>query len=335
MDEKYITAADGGFKVKFNYKWDRGGTKSWVRSVKDAQGRELLKGSYNGTIEAGYLSQNTQPTPRQGYTGGMIKVPLSRLKRRINANEALTTEIYFETAEGAKTRLANGTVIDPHRDVPMVCNTTWHEDRGLLVVDATNDGTLPITDVGCSASYTYNGKTYTLSPMKKQVSLAGTSYFWFYPPIGLPLSIKVSEEDIEDYKDTETLTYTAQAAGYRLNKDNDVNICGVAWGNPSWEIESQPQVEVDLPYGRQSQVAFYGQGNATSIDFKALLVDKPSMYAGEWARKKAWDKVRNNQGIYWFRTNVGDMYKVALTGVSFNHEDRDQYDLSVKMEEVV
>ena len=44
------------------------------------------------------------------------------------------------------------------------------------------------------------------------------------------------------------------------------------------------------------------------------------MYGGEAARKRAWDKVRNNQGLYTFRTNKGDIYKVAITNVTLTHE---------------
>lgn len=281
VDETYVTSADGGLKVKFNYKWDRSGIKSWVRSVVDAQGRELLTGSYNGPIEAGNLTANTTPTPRDGYVGGMIKIPLSKLKRRIAANETLTTEIYFETADGAKTRIANGTTIEPRRDVPMQLTSTWHEDRGLLVVSATNTGSVPITGIGASATYTWHGKTYSIPPCNRSVSLAGTSYFHFLPPIGVPCTVRVSTEDAEDFKDSDTITATGTAKGYRLNKADDGDTCGVAWGNPSWEMGSTPQVTTELPYGRDKNVAFYGRGSTNAITLSALILDKPNMYAGD------------------------------------------------------
>jgi hypothetical protein len=58
------------------------------------------------------------------------------------------------------------------------------------------------------------------------------------------------------------------------------------------------------------------------------------MYGGDYARKRAWDKLRNNQGLYWFRTNNGDMYKVGVTAVNTSHDWKTLYELEVDMVEV-
>jgi hypothetical protein len=75
-----------------------------------------------------------------------------------------------------------------------------------------------------------------------------------------------------------------------------------------------------LPYGRNRNVIFYGKGTETDISFSATIVDEAGMYGGDYARKRAWDSLRNNQGLYWFRTNRGEMYKVGVTSVNTSHD---------------
>ena len=337
VDETIITASDGGMKIKFNYIWDRTANIQ-VNSIKDSAGRELLKKDFTSAVQSAYLTSQTSPTPRAGYQGGQVLIPMSRLKRRIVVGETLTLGVNFTTGDGAPTPLTSGTVIEPRRDIPMTINRTWDEERGLLTVTATNNDSVRLADVCCNVSYTYNGKSYSAAAVSvsKNLAAGGTSTFYFFPPIGIPLTLYIKEEDVLDYKDAETAqTFTVTAKGYRFNKTNSLSICGVAWGNANYEINSEPQFETALPYGRNNNVIFYGQGNTNSITFGATLVDKENCYGGSYARKLAWDTVRNNQGVYYFRTNKGDMYKVGMTSVNLNHETKDLYELQVEMLEVV
>lgn len=194
---------------------------------------------------------------------------------------------------------------------------------------------MALTSIGCGVSYTYNGKAYAIAPTSKSVNLTGTSTFKFLPPIGIGLTITVKEEDAEDYKDVETATITPTAKGYRLNKENSPTTCGVLWGAPKYEMASKQQMETALPYGREKNVAFYGMGDTTTITLSGLIVDKEGTYAESYSRKRAWDNVRNNQGVYYLRSSRGDMYKVALQNVNISHDKRDLYNLSASMTEVV
>lgn len=336
-NENPIIRTDGGVKIKFNYISDRYKSVQ-VDSVMDSAGRELLRKPFYATVEVAHLSANTTPTPRTGYQPGLVNIPLSALKRKVTAGESLSaSKIYFRTDQDALTRFSLGNVLDPRRDIDMSITPTWNESLGILTVAVANNDEVALSSVGCSVSYTYNGKSYSISPYSSTINLAsgGYSYFRFFPPIGLQLTIHVSEEDVDDYKDWETATYTPTAKGYRLNKLDSYGTCGVAWGNPSWDMTSQPQMETALPYGREKNVAFYGKGNTTAINLSALIVDKANLYGGDYGRKKAWDTIRNNQGIYVFRTPKGDMYKVALTNVSITHDTKDLYNLNVSMTEVV
>lgn len=337
VDETIISASDGGFKIKFNYIWDRAASIN-VNSIKDSAGRELLKKSFTAGVQAAYLTAETTPMPREGYQAGQVIVAMNRLKRRIRVGETLTFDIKFTTVDGAPTAFSSGTVIEPTRDIPMTVNRSWDEETGLLTITATNNGNFDLADVGANVSYTYNGKDYSAAAVtvNKNLGAGETSTFSFFPPIGIPLTLYVKEEDILDFKDSEEPdTFTVSAKGYRFNKIDSTEICGVAWGEASFDIDSTPQFETSLPYGRNNNVIFYGQGNTNTISFKATLVDKDNCYGGEYGRKLAWDTIRNNQGIYYFRTNKGDMYQVGITGVKLSHQIKDMYALSVDMVEVV
>ena len=112
-------------------------------------------------------------------------------------------------------------------------------------------------------------------------------------------------------------------------------IGAVAWGNPSLEVSSEKPFETSLPYGRDKNVIFYGAGDTTEISFSATIVDKADCYGGELSRKQAWDTIRNNQGVYYFRTSKGEMYYVGLRSVGISNEDIQPYALSVDMVEVI
>lgn len=335
VDSTLITASDGGLKIKYNYLWDRTASIA-VNSIKDSEGRELLKKAYTTGIQLTTLNENTTPTPRQGYKAGVVNIDIDKLKRRVLKNEQLTLDIRFVTVDGAPTMFPSGTVIEPTRDINVNLSYTWDQVLGLLKVQAANNDSVALANIGCNVSYSYNGKAYSLAAFNVTKNLTGTSTFYYYPPIGIPVNIYVKEEDANDYKDNQSITgLTLNASGYRLNKVNSTSICGLAWGEPSYSVNGQPQYQTSLPYGRQSNVIFYGQGTTKSITLSATIVDKENCYGGSYARKLAWQNVQNNQGLYIFRTNKGELFKVGLTGVDMKHNVKDLYDLQVNMVEVV
>ena len=335
VDGTLITASDGGLKIKYNYMWDRTASIH-VNSIKDSAGRQLLKKAYTTGIERTTLNDQTTPKPRTGYKAGVVNIGIDKLKRRILKGESLTLNVRFVTVDGASSPLPSGTVIEPTRDINISVNHTWDQELGLLKVQAVNNDTVALTNIGCNVSYTYNGKAYSLSAFSVTKNLTGTSKFYFYPPIGIPVNIYIKEEDANDYKDSQSITgLTLNGSGYRLNKINSTSICGLAWGEPSYSVNSQPQFQTSLPYGRNSNVIFYGQGATKSITLTATIVDKDNCYGGSYGRKLAWQNVQNNQGLYIFRTNRGDMFKVGLTGLDMKHSKKDLYDLQVNMVEVV
>lgn len=335
VDQKIITASDGGIKIKFNYIWYRQASIA-VNSIKDSQGRELLRKPYTVGVQRTVLNQNTTPAARSGYFAGIVVVDIAKLKRKVSKNQALTLDVQFVTCDNAITPFTSGVVLEPTRNINVAVNHTWYQDRGLLKVQAVNNDSIALTDIGCNVSYTYNSKSYSISALNVTKNLTGTSTFYFYPPIGIPISIHVKEQDADDFKDKEDIApFTVNASGYRLNKIDSTSICGIAWGRPSFTINSQPQYQTDLPYGRTRNVIFYGNGNNNTIQLTASIVDKDNCYGGSYARKQAWDKIQNNQGLYIFRTNRGQLYKVGVIGVDMKHNTKDIYDIQVSMVEVV
>lgn len=104
----------------------------------------------------------------------------------------------------------------------------------------------------------------------------------------MPFSVCAKAEDANDFKDDVELNdISVSASGYRLNKADDIAIGAVAWGNPEMEIETAPQYETALPYGREKNIIFYGEGNTTSLRFNATIVDKDNCYGGSFGLKKA------------------------------------------------
>lgn len=337
VDEFITTAADGGLKIKFNYIWERAASIV-VNSIKDSGGRELVKKAYTAAIESAIYSSTTTPAARANYAGGKVTIPIKKLKRKVKNNEALTLDIKFVTEDGAPTPLASGTVTEQTRVIGMTITKSWEEERGLLTVMVTNNDESDLADLGCNISYTYNNKKYSVPAfnIEKNLASGATSTFYFYPPYNIPLTLQVKEEDIDDYKDVEeSETFTCEAKGYRFNKVNSMDVCGVAWGNASYEVNLTPQVETALPYGRAKNIIFYGEGTTNEISFSATLIDKPNLYGGAYGGKAAWDRVSNNQGLYYFRTSKGELYLVGLSNVSVSHETKDLYSLSASMTEVV
>lgn len=335
VDERRITASDGGLKIKFNYIWDRKCSLE-VNSIVDEDGRQLLKKAYTTGVERAKLNANTHPVPRTGYKGGMVNIDISKLKRKITVGQNLTLDVKFVTGDGASTSITSGVVIEPRRDIQVTVTHSWNQALGLLKIYAVNNDSVALSDIGCNVSYTYNSKRYSIAAFNQTKNLTGTSTFYFYPPIGIPLDVQIKEEDTNDYKDEQNIQgLIVTGYGYRLNKLNTTSISGVVWGEASYDISSQPQYQTSLPYGRKSNVVFYGEGATNTINLSATIVDKENCYGGVYGMKAAWDKIMNNQGVYYFRTSKGDMYKVGIVGIDIRHDTKDMYYLSVDMVEVV
>ena len=106
----------------------------------------------------------------------------------------------------------------------MTLNTSykWDESTGTLKVTANNVNHTTITDIAAYASYYYNGKPYSVYHVKSKINLNGTSTFYLYPPVGLPVTVFIraavgSGIDKGNKTVTAVPEITFNSAGYRIN----------------------------------------------------------------------------------------------------------------------
>lgn len=95
-----------------------------MNSIKDSTGRELLKEKIISGIQYADLNSESLPAARSGYSGGMVSIPLSILKRRIEKGETLNADIQFTTVDGAATSFTLGEVQEPKRDIQLSMSYT-------------------------------------------------------------------------------------------------------------------------------------------------------------------------------------------------------------------
>lgn len=337
-DETYYAGAQGGLICDFNYAWDRSYSIQ-VNSVRDAAGRELLTKSFKTTANTdGQRSAVTVPAIRDGYIPGTVEVPLSKLKREVAAGEDLTVDIRFVTEDKGATAFESHRVLDSEPAIsPMTITPTWDEVTGVLtVLVAKGDPDDVIDQLGCSVSYTYRGKAYSIEPVASHIDLASASCgsFTFFPPLGTALTVKAKASTYRSVRTDEAAT-SLSAPGYRLNSHADAGLCALAWAGAGIDVKSSASVETALPFGRKKQIAFYGDGTSTSVTLSAKVLEVADQYGGAFASREGWDRMAEAQGICTLRTPRGGMYRVAVQSVSLTRDDAGIYSLSVSAQEVV
>ena len=338
-DETYYASPEGGLICDFNYAWDRGYSIQ-VNSLKDSGRRELLQKKVKTTANTdGQRSAATVPALRDGYIPGTVEIPLSKLKREVVPGEALSADMRFVTEDKGATAFDSHEVLDASPEIsPMVLTPTWDEVTGVLTVSvAKSDPDDVIDQLGCTVSYTYRGKNYSMEPVASSTDLAAAACgtFTFFPPLGTDLTVKAKSSTYRSVR-TDMAGTSLRAPGYRLNSHVDTGLCALCWAEPKVDVKSSASVETALPFGRKKQLAFYGEGSSTSLTLTAKVVDGDAdQYGGIYATRECWDKVSENQGIYTLRSAAGDMYKVAVQSVSVSKDTANLYDLSISMQEVV
>ena len=174
------------------------------------------------------FTKTTGTVIRENFDSGELVIPLSKLKRKLVKNEELTIDIRLKTGDGATTPIEATTVLAPDTDIDFDVSSTLLDDaRGILKVQTQYNGSAQVSGADVSVTYTYNNKVYSVAAFDKTKNLQGTCEFYFYPPIGLPLTIEAIYVDTNGYC-SKTSTMTCVSSGYRLNSINDAAVCGVA-----------------------------------------------------------------------------------------------------------
>ena len=343
VNETMHRTPEGGIMFDVNYKWDRGGTV-YLDSIVDSEERELLNSKLTKAVN--YDSNRTatsNPPTKTGYTPGEFEVGVADLKRSVDYGEALTLNVYYKTKDGAKTAFTCKTISteDTSINVPIV-DVTKNETAGIVYVYVyKSDADDVIEYSSCSATYTYNGSKYTISPYYKKLNLSAmnttdcVAEYRFRPPIGLELTISTTISN--DYKSSRTVVSTEKLGTPRfiLNK-SDGTIYATLAGNAKLSTSTQRTVVTALPYGRSLPMAFLGSGTTNEITLSGKIVEN-NPYVNQssgYAKFKYWNKVRSTQGLFLLRCPNGEMYNVCVYKVDISSEVDGIRDITVSMYEV-
>ena len=350
-DWRLLASQDGGFIYRFNTDWVRDDATITINAVY-TNGRQLLKKDKplkKIKIKPIELTSTTIPPARTGYVGAQVEVLGSKLKTSVEDGQTLHIKGFLETGDGATTAFDKTlTLINPSSGSGESSETggtdsftltvgtpSWDSNTGIVSVVATKTGT-DIADLCATLSYIYNEKRYTIQPLTEDVDIeGGTGTFYFTPPFGKDYTIEVKGLGIYDALVSQTVSGTAQKAyGYWFNKEGSADTCGVAWANPSLQINTTPAYDSALPVGRENTVIFYSGNASTTLSFTAVVLDNDDTYGGANARHAMWKQIKDNQGTFYLRNALGELYKVGLTKVGLTMTSPYIYELTVEMQEV-
>lgn len=341
VDETMHRRPDGGIIFDFNMKWEREGIIC-VDSIMDAEGRELLVNPVTRAVD--YDSRRTAsstPALRDGYTPGQFEIEATELKRQVEFGETLTLNVYYKTGEGAKTAFACTTISeeDLELNAPRL-EKLVNEERGIVQINAYKaDAADDIETIGCSATYTYHGKAYTMQPHYKSVDLEADAEpigkFWFRPPLGVDVTYQVTIGNSYDESRQTTVSHKLKLDRFILTNTANTDATASIYANGKLTYSSTGIHASGLTHGRSLPVVFFGTGGSNKMTLTGVIVESSDYTDSEWCKLNRWSKVRNNQnGLYLFRTPDGDMYNVMLSKVDISASVRGRCDVTVDMEEV-
>lgn len=329
---------DGGLSIKFDVKYPRNLYLQLTGVIKG--GRNLLN---KATVDKGLTVAATQRTT--GYSTLIATIAGSELKTGVSPSDSITITGLLKDKDGGSIDSSftiTGTVSAiTWTTTPTVDTLTYNETTGVVQFVVQNGQA--IEQCWAMARYFYKNKFYDIQPSAKTINLGSgqKSYFEFVAPIGIQLQMvyncaKTFEGVRCVHPQALYVPITMSCKGYRLNPtDSSFRDVAILWGEPVFTQNTEPQLETALPFGRASNIAFFGSGNTRTITLSGTIVDKPDCYGGTSARLDAWRDVKfNTNRLYTFRTNRGDLYKVAIRSIDFSHDKKDLYTVNVRMTEV-
>lgn len=343
IDETMRRRHAGGLAFDLNMKWDRKGSFQ-IASIKDADGRELLKDDLSkaGTYDSNRKASSV-PAKKDGYRPMRVQVLASELKRKINAGETLGLNVYYKTQDGAKTKLTCTKVRTDDTSINAPRLEVSH-DKGSGVVTVNvykSDGNDLIEEADCSATYTWNGKDYSIKPFKKTLSLkvqsttAEAAVFKFLPPLGVEVEYEVTLSN--DYYSTAkaSKSYVVDEDMFVLSKKDGSGVHASMYGDCKLAISTGGMAASGLAHGRSLPVVFFGKGHTSKISLSGKIFERSRYKASAFCKFRYWNSVRNNQNaLYLLRCPDGEMYTVAITKVDIGAEVSGIREVAVDMEEV-
>lgn len=284
----------------------------------------------NGEVRELLTQQNLKRgITKRTNTHGYATIPASKLKRElVQGEDSLVFKFSFVTDDGIKTTYTHYNVDDTESSLSPTISLSYDDTTGTIgITSAALSGAF---ESGCTVSYKYHGKDYTQTYDYKEGDI-----YYFTPPLGLDLTFKATALDNNFNYSAAQKTYKINKSGYIFNSLSlDDQVTAVGWGEPGLTVSSDAQITTEHPYGRKEDVAFFGEGTTTNIQFTAKIIDKDDQVGGVNASRYGWERFRQNPGVYRFRTNRGDSYIVAVSNVQVALEKYNIFSVSCTMTEV-
>lgn len=347
------TDDEGGLVIACNIRYaDRKGVFTFP-DILDSNKRNVLKQKVTvSMITDTRRTVNSVPPKRDGFAPVSCRIPLSKLKRGISPGEYLymsdacqfvansdsgsaslvlnVSGAYTPIGNGAYKRLhvaARDVSINPVRLVVKRATAKNFIEAWLYRTDA-ND---LIESAAATMTYKYNGKTYTVKPHYTDLKLSTISTrqyiaYWIFVkcPLGIKLTVKGSVSNSLGSARSASNAITLPSEFWYIQKESSPSIGAVLQWNAKIRSRTSPPYTMELPYGRGKPFIAYGTGLSKTFDVSGEVPTQTQdpIFNKTLATKAAWTKVQNNPGIYIIRGPEGVMYRMAITEVSLEQDDK-------------
>lgn len=372
-DEVLIGSADG-LHIDFNYICERGGNVS-ITSIKDADGFDILKSDVKVApatdtkrLSSGNLTWYAYK--RSGYTAGQVLISADNLKRSPEFHENLTVTGNYVTKDNAKTAFkfknsgyVYGEATSDEVPRPRI-TVSLDKNTGVVTVKAYkneefdgNYGGVKLLDIQCSANYTLDGVSKSVSafsttkleaadimlPYGSGDTGGGTSDVnlgtWkFRPPMNVEVTYLVRVKNELGQFGTAILgvnkkTEIFKSAGYLFNGITYPNVYAAVSYNAQFNMSTEKDCTIELPYGRALPFAVYGAGRIPTMTLSGYSIVNEKQ-VNKYGTPYYLKRLAQYLGVYWMRNSVGEIFKVAVKKIDFDYVRDDIYSVSLELQEV-
>ena len=304
------------------------------------------------TYDSSRLTTSVPPR-RDGFVPASCRIPLSSLKRAISHGESL----YFSPANTFIGNDDSGTAVLVQNasqtgskiigNIRFIRITVSRKDitinkPKLVLKKATDkpyvqawlyktDADDTVESVGTCLQYKYEGKLYSIKPTYTKLSLnvnntRNAIAYWIFTSVPLGIKLTVGARASNSYGSSKKVenAITLPSEFWYIQKEGNLSILAVLQWNVKIKTRSNPKYTMELPYGRSKPFVAYGNGIAKTYDVSGEVPTKTQnpLFNKTYATKVAWTKVQNTPGIYVVRGPYGVVYRIAITEVTLEQDDK-------------
>ena len=343
LDECLVQAGADCIDIDFNYKWDRGRTL-YVKSLVQG-GRELMKATVAKAPQNDSARGEMTDCPRKaGYSPGTVRLNVgTNLKTMPVLGSNITVDAWLQTADGAQTKFDSPKLLissDADLGAPVV-SASYSMTTGTLTVwvrksDADDD----LKSGSVTATYTWNGRIYTIQPdsITKNLDTISTSRYVmtaYFRNCPLNTRLTIAATFGNRYKKTKRTTIyhtidTNMFSGLFGIKDQD-GIVAWALGDMSPAFKSKRDMQVELPQGWDLPMVVFGKGHTTAVSL-SFGISEQTLSLNSGSGFSSWEKVMNNPGMYVLRCYDGRVHTIAIDSVNIGASKKGERQVSISGE---